>query len=228
ARGPQRGADMEAELHLSFSDAVRGVTTSVNLQEDARCHTCNGSGAAPGTGTERRNRTVKVRIPAGVEDGQRIRVKGRGAPGQGMAPAGDLYVVVRVGRDTTFGRRGRNLTLTVPVTFPEAALGTTVTVPTLDDPVTLRVPAGTQPGTQLRVRGRGVPAGGGRNGAKAGDLLVRVELTVPKTLTDEQRAAVESLATALGTAPNVGQHSASQAGAGQANAGQANADQVVG
>ncbi len=243
---------METELHLSFGDAVRGVTTSVNLQEDARCHTCNGTGAAPGTGThtcdrcggrgtlddnqglfslstvcpkcngrgtlvdtpcptcrgtgtERRNRTVKVRIPAGVEDGQRIRVKGRGAPGQGMAPAGDLYVVVRVSKDATFGRRGRNLTLTVPISFADAALGTTVTVPTLDDPVTLRVPAGTQPGTNLRVKGRGVPAGSGRNGAKAGDLLVRVDLTVPKTLTDEQRAAVEALAAAFGTAPHVDQ-----------------------
>ena len=248
ARAPQRGADMETELHLSFSDAVRGATTSVNLQEDARCHTCNGTGAAPGTGshtcdrcngrgtlddnqglfslstvcpkcngrgtlvdtpcptchgtgTERRNRTVKVRIPAGVEDGQRIRVKGRGAPGQGMAPAGDLYVVVRVGKDATFGRRGRNLTLSVPVTFPEAALGTTVTVPTLDDPVTLRVPPGTQPGTQLRVRGRGVPAGGGRNGTKAGDLLVRVDVSVPKELTDDQRTALEQLAAAFEPTP---------------------------
>ncbi|HEY5244806.1 MAG TPA: molecular chaperone DnaJ [Acidimicrobiales bacterium] len=249
ARGPQRGADVEAELHLSFTDAVRGVTTSVNLPEDARCHSCNGTGAAPGTGThtcdrcggrgtlddnqglfslstvcpkcngrgtlvdtpcptchgsgtERRNRTVKVRIPPGVEDGQRIRVKGRGAPGQGMAPAGDLYVVVRVSKDATFGRRGRNLTLTVPISFADAALGTTVTVPTLEDPVTLRVPAGTQPGTNLRVKGRGVPAGSGRNGAKAGDLLVRVDLSVPKTLTDEQRAAVESLARVL--APSTG------------------------
>ena len=81
-------------------------------------------------------RSVKVRIPAGVEDGQRIRVKGRGAPGQGMAPPGDLYVVVHVGKHPVFGRSGRNLTITVPVTFPEAALGTTITVPTLDGKVT--------------------------------------------------------------------------------------------
>jgi len=248
-RGPQRGADVETELHLSFTDAVHGVTTSVNVPEDARCHTCNGSGAAPGTsthtcprcnglgtlednqglfslsticpqcngrgtvvdtpcptchgtGTERRNRTVKVRIPPGVDDGQRIRVKGRGAPGQGSAPPGDLYVVVRVARDPRFGRRGRNLTLSVPVSFPDATLGTTVTVPTLDGPVTLRVPAGTAPGTQLRVRGRGVPAGGGRNGAKPGDLLVRIDVVVPKSLTDEQRAAVEQLAATLGDSPS--------------------------
>ena len=248
ARGAQRGADIETELHLSFADAVHGATAQVFVPEDVRCHTCNGSGAAPGTsthtcprcngkgtlddnqglfslsticpvcngrgtvvdvpcptchgtGTERRNRVVKVRVPAGVENGQRIRVKGRGAPGQGTAPAGDLYVVVSVGTDPRFGRRGRNLTVSVPVTFPEAALGTTVTVPTLDGPVTVRVPAGTAPGTHLRVKGRGVSAGSGKNAAKAGDLLVRVEVVVPKSLTDEQRAALERLAATLEPGP---------------------------
>ncbi len=243
SREAQRGADVETEVHLAFEDAVRGVTTTVNIAEDGRCHTCGGSGAAPGTssltcersggrgtlddnqgmfslsticpvcngrgttvdtpcptchgtGTERRVKKVKVRIPPGVEDGQRIRVKGRGAPGQGSAPAGDLFVVVRVGRHARFGRRGRNLTLTVPVTFAEAALGTTITVPTLDAPVTLRVPPGTSPGTHLRVKGRGVPAGA-KSGASAGDLLVRIDVTVPKDLTDEQRSAVEALAAAL-------------------------------
>ena len=201
--GPQRGSDVEAELHLSFEDAVKGVTTSVNLTTDARCHTCAGTGSAPGTqpatcprcngagtlqdnqglfslsqicpqcggrgtvvttpcptcngsGVEHRNRTVKVRIPAGVEDGQRIRVKGRGAAGRGNAPSGDLYVVVRVDRHGLFGRRGRNLTLTVPVSYPEATLGTTLKVPTLNDPVTLKVPAGTPSGRTFRVKGRGV------------------------------------------------------------------------
>ncbi|MGO8864252.1 MAG: molecular chaperone DnaJ [Acidimicrobiales bacterium] len=248
ARGPQRGADMEAGLHLSFSDAVQGVTTSVNVPEDVRCSNCKGTGAAPGTathtcprcggsgtlnddqglfslstvcpdclgrgtlfdtpcpvckgsGTERKVRSVKVRIPAGVEDGQRIRVKGRGAPGQGMAPPGDLYVVVHVGPHPTFGRNGRNLTLTVPISFPEAALGTTVTVPTLDSKVTLKVPAGTASGTVMRVRGRGVPAGTGRNAGKPGDLMVKLEVQVPTELTDEQRAAVEALAAVTDEVP---------------------------
>jgi molecular chaperone DnaJ len=239
SQGPQRGANIEAELHLSFEDAVRGVTTSVNVPQDIQCRTCKGSGAAPGTathtcercggrgvlddnqglfslstvcptchgrgtvvdtpcptcngtGTERRNRQVKVRIPPGVEDGQRIRVKGRGAAGQGMAPPGDLYVTVHVGGHGVFGRRGNNLTVSVPVSFPEAVLGTVITVPTLDDPVKVKVPAGTSPGTTLRVRGRGIPAG--KNGAKPGDLLVRVDVMVPTSLTDEQRAAVENLA----------------------------------
>jgi molecular chaperone DnaJ len=247
-RGPARGADMEAALHLSFSDAVHGVTTSVNVPEDVRCSNCRGTGAAPGTathtcprcggsgtlnddqglfslstvcpdcvgrgtlfdtpcpvcqgsGTERKVRSVKVRIPPGVEDGQRIRVKGRGAPGQGMAPPGDLYVVVHVGKHPVFGRNGRNLTMTVPVTFPEATLGTTITVPTLDSKVTLKVPPGTASGTVLRVRGRGVPAGTGRNAGKPGDLLVKTEVIVPTELTDDQRAAVESLAAVTDEAP---------------------------
>jgi molecular chaperone DnaJ len=241
ATGPQRGADVETELHLSFEDAVNGVTTSVNVTTDVRCHTCSGTGAAPGThpvacprcggsgtlqdnqglfslsqicpqcggrgtivttpcptcggtGVEHRHRSVKVRIPGGVEDGQRIRVKGRGAAGRGNAPSGDLYVVVRVDRHGIFGRRGRNLTLSVPVSFTEATLGTTLTVPTLTDPVTLRVPAGTPSGRTFRVKGRGVPAG--RKGT-AGDLLVTVDVTVPDQLTDEQRAAVEGLAAVM-------------------------------
>jgi molecular chaperone DnaJ len=247
-RGPQRGADMEAQLHLSFQDAVHGVTTSVNVPQEVRCSNCRGSGAAPGTsthtcprcggtgslndnqglfslstvcpdcvgrgtlfdtpcpvchgtGSEQKIRSIKVRIPAGVENGQRIRVKGRGAPGQGMAPPGDLYVVVHVGKHAVFGRTGRNLTITVPITFPEAALGTTITVPTLDNKVTLKVPAGTQSGRVLRVRGRGVPGASGRNGGKPGDLLVKIEVLVPTELSEEQRAAVESLAAVTEAAP---------------------------
>lgn len=239
--GPQRGSDVESELHLSFEDAVSGVTTSVNLTTDARCSTCAGSGAAPGSrpdacrrcrgtgtlqddqglfslsqvcpdcsgrgtvvtdpcptcrgsGAEHRNRAVKVRLPAGVEDGQRIRVKGKGASGRNGGPAGDLYVVARVGRHNLFGRKGRNITLTVPVGFAEAALGTTLTVPTLGQSVTLRIPAGTPSGRTFRVKGRGVPSG---KKTAAGDLLVTVEVAVPTELSDEQRAAVEALATVI-------------------------------
>jgi molecular chaperone DnaJ len=163
---------------------------------DTPCPVCHGAG------TERTVRSVKVRIPAGVEDGQRIRVKGRGAPGQGMAPPGDLYVVVHVGAHPNFGRNGRNLTITVPITFPEAALGTTITVPTLDGKVSLKVPPGTQSGRVLRVRGRGVPAGSGRNN-KPGDLMVKLEVVVPTELTDEQRSALESLAEVTDAAPRV-------------------------
>jgi molecular chaperone DnaJ len=238
--GPQRGGDLAAELHLSFVDAVQGITTQVHVNSDAPCHICGGSGAAPGSsrvicptcagrgvvtddqglfsfsqtcrtcggdgmvienpcgncqgsGLEQRARQVKVRIPAGVTNGQRIRLKGRGAAGRNGGPAGDLYVTVRVGAHPLFGRVDRNLTVTVPVTFTEAALGTTVKVPTLTDPVTVRIPPGTPAGKVLRVRGRGVPADGGK---AAGDLLVTVNVAVPSDLSEEARAAVETLAAA--------------------------------
>jgi molecular chaperone DnaJ len=164
---------------------------------DTPCPVCHG------TGNEHKVRSVKVRIPAGVEGGQRIRVKGRGAPGQGMAPPGDLYVVVHVARHEVFGRSGRDLTITVPITFPEAALGTTITVPTLDGKVTLKVAPGTSSGQVLRVRNRGVPAGPGRNAKKAGDLLVKVEVVVPTELNDEQKSALESLAAVTDPAPRI-------------------------
>ena len=114
-----------------------------------------------------------------------------------------VYVIVHVAKHEVFGRSGRNLTITVPITYPEAALGTTITVPTLDGKVTLKVPAGTQSGRVLRVRGRGVPGGSGRNGKKPGDLLVKVEVVVPTELTDEQKAALESLAAVTEPAPRI-------------------------
>ncbi|MDE3064572.1 MAG: molecular chaperone DnaJ [Acidobacteriota bacterium] len=153
------------------------------------CSSCHGSGREPSA------RRVNVRVPAGVVDGQRIRLKGKGNPGSHGGPAGDLFVDVHVASDARFGRRGRHVTTTVEVPVTKAILGTTVEVPTLDEPVTLKVPAGTQGGTTMRVRGRGVPAAGKH---AAGDLLVTVNVAVPTTLTKEQRALVERLAAALG------------------------------
>lgn len=164
------------------------------------CRACGGAGvtadqpcpACTGVGRVRRTRQVRARIPAGVDDGHRIRVPGRGSPGSGGGPAGDLYVTIRVAPHPVFGRSGRNLTLTVPLSFAEAALGTEVKVPTLDgEAVTVRVPAGTQPGQVLRIRGRGVPDGGRQ---PAGDLLVTVQVVVPAPLTAKARKAVETLA----------------------------------
>jgi molecular chaperone DnaJ len=135
-----------------------------------------------------------VRIPAGVIDGQRIRLKAKGNAGAHGGPPGDLFVDVHVSPDARFDRRGRNVTTTVNVPLTAAILGTTVEVPTLDDPVTLKVPAGTQPSTTMRVRGRGVPASG-KNAA--GDLLVTVNVAIPKKLNKEQRALVEKLSVSL-------------------------------
>ncbi len=241
--GPRRGHDLEAELHLSFQEAVDGAVTTVNVTSGMRCATCGGSGSRPGTvpvvcprcnglgvlndnqgmfslsspcpecqgrgtkivdpcptchgsGLEQRQRQVKVRIPAGVEDGQRIRVKGRGEPGANGGPAGDLYVIVHVATHPLFGRKGRNLTLTVPVTFPEATLGSAITVPSLSGPVTLKVPPGTRQGQTFRVKARGITAG-----SSTGDLLVTVDVVVPAELTEDQRKAVEALAKTLGSSP---------------------------
>src|SRR5664280_1126119 len=152
------------------------------------CPTCQGTGREPSS------RKVNVRIPAGVNDGQRIKIKGKGNPGTQGGPAGDLFVDVHVSPDARFERRGRNVTTSVNVPLTAAMLGTTVEVPTLDEPVTLKVPAGTQPSTTMRVRGRGVPASGKHPG---GDLLVTVNVTIPKKLNKEQKLAVEKLATAL-------------------------------
>jgi molecular chaperone DnaJ len=169
------------------------------------CTNCSGRGivvedpcpTCRGTGVERRPRQVKVRIPAGVQDGQRIRLKERGAPGRNGGPPGDLFVVTRVAPHEVFGRRGRDLTITVPVTFPEAALGANVSIPTLEGaPVTLKVPAGTRNGKTFRVKGRGID-----NGKGTGDLLVTVEVAVPAKLSAAERKAVEALAAASTESP---------------------------
>jgi len=154
------------------------------LVVDDPCPQCHGSGRGRST------RTVSARIPAGVKNGQRIRLRGKGGPGEHGGPAGDLYVVVHVTPHRLFGRKDDNLTLTVPVRFDELALGAEIAVPTLGTgPVTLKVPAGTPNGRTFRVKGRGAPR---RDGAK-GDLLVTVEVETPTALEGDARAAVESL-----------------------------------
>ncbi|MYT30809.1 MULTISPECIES: molecular chaperone DnaJ [unclassified Streptomyces] len=147
------------------------------------CEVCKGSGRASSA------RTMQVRIPAGVSDGQRIRLRGKGGPGEHGGPAGDLYVVVHVGAHPVFGRKGDNLTVTVPVTFPEAALGGEIKVPTLGGPaVTLKLPAGTPNGRTMRARGKGAA----RKDGTRGDLLVTIEVVVPGDLGDKAKEALES------------------------------------
>lgn len=171
----RRGEDLEAVLNLEFEDAVRGLATQLSIDGP------DGS------------RPVRVRVPSGVGDGQRIRLPGLGAPGHNGGPPGDLYAVVRVTTHPVFGRRGLNLTFDAQISWPEAVLGTEIDVPTFDGPsVRVRVPSGTPHGRTLRVRGRGV-----RTAQETGDLLVTIGLRVPDQMTDEQRQAVEAVAVAF-------------------------------
>lgn len=170
---PMRGGDLETETSLSFEGALEGVQVELFINE---------RGGTP--------RTVKARIPAGVTDGARIKLAGKGSPGPNGGPAGDLYVKVRVRPHKVFGRRNKDLTLALPVTFAEAALGAQIDVPTLNGgPVKLKIPAGTSSGKTFRVKGKGVPSGKDK-----GDLLVTVQVAVPERLNREARNLIEQLA----------------------------------
>ena len=164
-RGPRRGADMQAQATLSFRESINGTQLTFN------------SPSGP----------VTTKIPAGVNDGAKIRVRGKGAPGE--AGPGDLYITISVAPHSVFSRRDENLLITLPVTFPEAALGADVAVPTLSgEEVTLRLPAGTANGKTLRIKGRGIA----RKDGSAGDLLVTIEVTVPQRIDGKAKKALET------------------------------------
>jgi molecular chaperone DnaJ len=184
---------------FSFSSPCRGCGGAGVIVEQA-CPTCRG------TRIEHRPREVQARIPAGVADGQRIRLRGRGAPGRNGGPAGDLIVECHVTPHPQFGRHGHDLSVRVPITFAEAALGGEIEVPTLDGPmVTLRLKPGTQSGSRHRVKGKGLtlPKPGGTSGGatSTGDLIVTTDVQVPTHLTAEQKAAVEAFAAATTVSP---------------------------
>jgi molecular chaperone DnaJ len=176
-----RGVLDDNQGFFSFSTPCPMCTGRGYVVDDP-CPTCSGSGV------EMRPREVKVRIPAGVEDGQRIRLRGRGGPGRNGGPPGDLYVTCHINPHELFGRRGNDLALTAPVTFPELALGSDISVPTLDGgSVKLRIPPGTRSGRTFRVKGRGV-----KTKRTTGDMLVTVEVVVPQKMSAAQRKAVEA------------------------------------
>jgi len=167
------------------------------------CPRCRGNGTViedpcpkcRGTGRERRTKRYTVKIPAGVKDGSRIRLRGKGEAGYGGAEAGDLFVITRVEPSKTFTRRGDDLVVDVPVALSQASLGAEIKVPTPDGPVTVKVKPGTLDGTLLRVKGKGAPR---LKGSSRGDVLARVKLSVPKKLTKKQRELMEELQKAGG------------------------------
>ena len=164
-----QGRDYTTDVTLTFHEAISGTTRELTVD----------------------GKPVKVRIPQGIDDKARIRLSGKGGPGAGGGPPGDLYIEVHVTDHPVFGRSGRNLTITVPITYAEASLGAEIDVPTLKGKVRVRVPPGTASGTTLRVRGKGVTGADG----SAGDLLVTVKVDVPTEPTAAERRILESLRT---------------------------------
>jgi molecular chaperone DnaJ len=178
-----RGVVAESQGFFALSQPCPRCRGNGTIIEEP-CPTCRG------TGRERRTKRYTVKIPAGAKDGTRIRLKGKGEAGWGGAPAGDIYVVTRVEPSKTFTRRGDDLLVEVPVAYADAALGTTASVPTPDGPVSVKIPAGSEDGKLLRVRGKGAPKlkGGGR-----GDVIARVRIVVPKKVSKRERELLEEL-----------------------------------
>ena len=236
-RQPLRGSDIEAHVHLSFEDSLRGSETKIPVEVMAACRDCGGTGAQPGTapiicpecngrgvtsdnqglfafsqpcprcrgngtvieqpcakchgsGRERRVKTYTVKIKPGVKDGTRIRLKGKGEAGENGGPAGDLIVVTRVDKSDVYERRGDDLVVNVSVSYPTARLGGSVEVPTPEGKVALKIPAGSEDGKLLRIKGRGAPK---LSGSGKGDVLARVRIDVPKRVSKKERELLEEL-----------------------------------
>ena len=209
AAAPQRGSDLEVPIRVEFIEAVRGTSRTISLRRPEPCPTCGGTGVVAGAqpctrcggdGVLEESVRLNVKIPAGVETGSRVRVAGKGGAGSRGAAAGDIYIVVEVGQHPLLSREGKDLTLEVPITVGEAMVGASVTVPTPDGEVSLKIPPGTQSGKRLRLRGKGVPD---LHGGARGDFYVRAMIHVPER-PDGAREAVEKLESAYARSPRDG------------------------
>jgi DnaJ-class molecular chaperone len=191
------GADLETSVRVTIREVLHGATRRVELEEPVPCPECGGTGrkgsaacpACGGTGTRAERRTIDVKIPAGVHDGMRVRVGGKGAPGSNGGRRGDLYLRVEVAPDKVFRRHGDDVHVHLPVWPQEAALGAEVLAPTLVDPVRVKVPPGSRTGGKLRLKGKGLPTEQGGHG----DLYFVIQVVVPSTLTEEERKLYEQL-----------------------------------
>jgi molecular chaperone DnaJ len=234
--GPQKGSDIEHQMHLGFWDAIRGTQVRITIGRQETCPTCKGSGSAGGaavtctmcngtgkatrqagtmrftltcpqcggsgrqrrpcqacggSGYVRKPESFEVRIPPGVDTGSRVRVPGKGNAGVNGGPAGDLYIVTEVEPHPIFERKGDNIYVKVPVTVAEAALGAKVEVPTLVGPSTIKIPPGTQSGQKLRIRGKGAPS---LRGEARGDEFVEVQVMVPRVADERTKEILRELA----------------------------------
>jgi molecular chaperone DnaJ len=249
---PERGADLEAQVSITFDQAVRGAQVPLQVPMQATCDTCHGTGAKPGTtptvcprcegrgietqgqgmfsisqpcsrcggsgtiiedpcptchgsGAVRTVKRLRVNIPAGVRDGSRIRLAGKGEAGRRGGPPGDLYLITHVSPSPVFKRKGENFEVEVPLTVPEALGGAEVKVPTLDGTKTLRVKPGTTHGTVQRLRGEGPPKLNSGSPPAKGDLHYRFVIDVPKDMSKEQQEAVAAMSKAFnGSDPRAG------------------------
>jgi molecular chaperone DnaJ len=249
-RGPERGADIRADLEISFKEAAFGVEKEVKIPRVENCGTCNGSGAAPGskpqpcvvcagagqiqftqntllgrviqtrpcercrgsgkiiekpcatchgTGQVRRTRRIHVKIPAGVDNGTRLRVSGEGEAGPYGGPTGDLYVYISVHPHRIFTREGNDIICEIPLSFAQAALGDEIEVPTLEGTAKIRIPEGTQHGTVFQLRNQGIHS---LNGYGRGDQHVIVKVVTPTKLTEQQKQLLRELARLSGESPS--------------------------
>lgn len=244
--GPERGADLEYTLNLTFEEAVFGVEKEISISKNENCDNCNGTGSKPGSntktcdkcggtgqvryqrntplgsfvststcdkcngtgkiitdpcshchgkGTVRKNKKVKIKIPAGVDTGNVLPLRGQGEPGKNGGPTGDLYINIRVSSHKLFNRKGFDIYIEEHISFGKAALGTELKVPTIDGDVKYKVPAGTQSGTVFRLRGKGVPR---VNGHGRGDEYVKIIVDIPKSLNEKQNEALLAFMEASG------------------------------
>lgn len=197
ARGQVRGQDLESEIALTLEEAYRGTTKALQVSGASVCPECGGTGVRErrfcarcgGTGTLPEAKTLEVKIPAGVREGGRIRLKGQGGEGLGGGPRGDLYLKVRILPHPVFTVQGDDLEAQLVLTPDQAVLGDKISVPTIDGPVTVTVPAGSRAGTRLRLRGKGLPGKDGRRG----DQFARLVIDLPASLSEEEKKLYRQL-----------------------------------
>lgn len=193
------GEDIETDVQLGLREVLTGVTRRVNLREPRTCSTCQGSGTmrnrscitCQGAGMTTESKTIEVRIPAGVQDGTRVRVAGKGQPGAHGGKRGDLYLHVVIPSDPIFRRHGSDLHVSLPVYPWEAMLGAEVTAPTLAEPVKVKVPPGSKADGKLRLKGKGLPSATGGHG----DLFLTLQIVIPASVSEDERMLYERLST---------------------------------